>query len=43
VADENWFPLSKGHSQVQALNPESEATNAYFLSENDSWTEIGAT
>jgi hypothetical protein len=43
MADDTWFPLSKGHPQARALNPENEAAVADFLRDNYIRTETGAT
>jgi hypothetical protein len=41
--DENWFPLSKGHSQARAPNLEGQAAIAGLLCENHIRTGIRAT
>jgi hypothetical protein len=43
MADNTWFPLSKGHPQARALNPDNETPIAEFLQDNYIGTGIGAT
>jgi hypothetical protein len=43
MADDTWFPLSKGHSQARALNPDNKTAIADFLRDNYIRTGIGAT
>jgi hypothetical protein len=43
MTDDTWFPLSKGHPQARALNPDNETAIADFLRDNYIRTGIGAT
>jgi hypothetical protein len=43
MADDTWFPLSKGHPQARVLNPDNEPAIADFLRDNYIRTGIGAT
>jgi hypothetical protein len=41
MADDTWFPLSKGHPQARALNPDNETDIADFLRDNYIRTGMG--
>jgi hypothetical protein len=43
MADDTWFPLSKGHPQARALNPDNETAITDFLRDKYIMTGIGAT
>jgi hypothetical protein len=43
MADDTWFPVSKGHPQSRALNPGNETATADFLRDNYIRAGLGAT